>query len=185
MKTKNIIFALALSTLVFTGCKKDKENPENPSPSTNDSEIITTCSITFVDPTGTQPSYTATFRDPDGDGSSAPTAFDTIFLHPSTLYNASILLLNETISPADTISNEVLEEGDEHLFCFEIADADVVVTRTDSDGTYEIGLLSNWLVGSAGSGNVTVTLKHQPGVKNGNCDPGDTDVEITFPIVVE
>ena len=87
--------------------------------------------------------------------------------------------------PADTISNEVLAEGDEHLFCFDPIDANISITRTDSDGTFEIGLTSDWITGNYSNGLVTITLKHQPGVKDGTCSPGDTDVEIQFPIIIQ
>ncbi len=174
----------ATSTIV--SCKKDDDDPKTPPVATNDEEVITTCILQFTDPSGVQPAVSATFRDPDGDGGNLPTQFDTIRLHPSTSYEASIILLNETVTPADSISNEVLEEGDEHLFCFDVQDANVTITRTDSDGTFEIGLESLWVTGVAGNGHVTVTLKHQPdGIKNGTCDPGDTDIEIAFPIKIQ
>lgn len=174
----------ATSTIV--SCKKDDDDPKTPPVATNDEEVITTCILQFTDPSGVQPAVSATFRDPDGDGGNLPTQFDTIRLHPSTSYEASIILLNETVTPADSISNEVLEEGDEHLFCFDVQDANVTITRTDSDGTFEIGLESLWVTGAAGNGHVTVTLKHQPdGIKNGTCDPGDTDIEIAFPIKIQ
>jgi hypothetical protein len=90
------------------------------------------------------------------------------------------------VTPADSISNEVLEEGNEHLFCFDIMDANLNITRADSDGVYEIGLESIWVVGANSNGHVTVTLKHQPdGIKDGTCAPGDTDIEIEFPIKIQ
>jgi hypothetical protein len=30
-------------------------------------------------------------------------------------------------------------------------------------------------------GDVKISLKHQPGIKNGSCDIGETDVELLFP----
>jgi hypothetical protein len=174
------IGSLLLAALVTTSCKKDDDLPELPPPSENEVEVITTLRITFTDVLGVQPTVSATFRDPDGEGGIGPDIFDTIRLAPSTTYNASILLLNETASPVDTISNEVLDEGADHLFCFDPTGANVTISRTDTDGTYEIGLQSQWVTGAVSTGSVTITLKHQPGVKDGTCTPGDTDVEVTF-----
>ena len=70
------------------------------------------------------------------------------------------------------------------MFCFDVVDAHVNINRTDTDGTFEIGLQSEWVTTTASTGTVTVSLKHQPGIKDGTCDPGDTDVEIQFPIVI-
>src|SRR3990167_2160051 len=56
---------------------------------------------------------------------------------------------------------------------------------TNSDGTYEVGLLSSWVTQAISTGETTITLKHQPGVKNGQCDPGETDIELTFHTIIE
>jgi hypothetical protein len=41
-------------------------------------------------------------------------------------------------------------------------------------------------LGAAGSGSVTVILKHQPdGLKDGTCAPGETDVELEFQVAVQ
>ena len=107
--------------------------------------------------------------------------FDTIRLDSNCTYFATILLLNETASPVDTISNEVLEETDDHLFCFTPSGSSASVTVTDRDGNnLPIGLQSTWITTSAGSGTMNVTLHHQPGIKNGDCALGETDVEVLF-----
>lgn len=179
MKTIHLMIS-GLMIASISSCKKDDDLPQIPQPTINEGEVITTMTLTFTDQAAVQPTVTATFRDPDGEGGNGPDVFDAIRLAPGTTYNVSILLLNETESPADTISNEILEEDDEHLFCFTASGADVTITRTDTDGTYEVGLASQWVTGMAGNGTVTVVLKHQPGVKDGTCAPGDTDIEVEF-----
>ena len=47
-------------------------------------------------------------------------------------------------------------------------------------GTLEVGLATQWTVGIASVGTTQVVLKHQPGVKDGTCAPGDTDIELDF-----
>jgi len=188
MKTiKNYsIITFALITLFMVGCKKDEDTPV---PSTggggghnhNHVEVMTSLIISFEDTAGVQPSVNYAFRDPDGTGGDGPTEHDTIRLAANTYYNATVQVLNES-DPQDIedVTLEVLDEDDEHLFCYSPSNTNVAVTRTDSDGTYEIGITSRWSTGNAATGSTMITLKHQPGVKNGNCAPGETDVEVTF-----
>jgi len=172
--------------LMNTSCKKDEPDVTQPPAPTNEEEVITTLSLVFQDTAFAFPPTTYTFRDPDGDGGAGPDIWDTIRLNSSTSYAVQVILLNETVSPADSISNEVLDEADEHLFCFTPAVPTLLVQRTDSDGTHEIGLQSRWDAGTASNTNVQVVLKHQPdGLKDGNCAPGETDVDVTFQVEIQ
>lgn len=110
---------------------------------------------------------------------------DTIILASNTTYAVEAEFLNENESPAEDITEEIQEESDEHLVCYEVlGNATLSISRTDSDGTYELGLATQWEAGMVSEGEVSVTLRHQPGVKDGTCDPGDSDVEITFPVSI-
>ena len=173
------LLALAAFTTMLNGCKKDDDVIETPDHE-HEEEVITTVTLTFTDAAGVEPSVTATFRDPDGDGGLDPDIHDTIRLANSVTYNVAITLLNETESPADDITIEVREEADEHLFCYTVAGANVGITRTDTDGIYELGIETDWVTGVASNGSVQVVLKHQPDAKNGSCDPGETDIDVTF-----
>lgn len=166
--------------LTLSSCKKDEDLVTVPPPDQNEGELITTMKVMFEDVSQVQPTTSATFQDLDGDGGNSPGIFEDIELAPNTTYTASILLLNETESPTDTISNEVLEEASDHLFCFAPSGANVTITRTDTDGVYEVGLESEWTTGAVSTGSTRITLKHQPDVKDGTCAPGETDVEINF-----
>ena len=136
--------------------------------------------ISFVDTAGIQPSVNYAFRDPDGDGGNTPTQHATIRLVANTYYNATVQILNESENPAEDVTIEIQDEDDEHLFCYTPSNTNVSIVRTDSDGTFEVGLTTFWSTGAAANGNTTVILKHQPGVKDGTCTPGDTDIEVTF-----
>ena len=174
-----------LSTAMLSACKKDKNDPNDPN-DPNEEELITTVSLYFTDTTGVAPSATFTFSDPDGPGGNPPTKFDTIVLQANTVYRLSLELLDESKNPVEDITEEVLAEADEHLFCFEVNGIGITIVRTDTDGTYELGLESLWTVGAEGSGSVTVALKHQPdGLKDGSCAPGETDVELEFQVMVQ
>lgn len=181
---KNYLFGLLFVTAIISSCKK--ENPiVNPPLPDNEEELITTFKITFTDPDGVNPSVTAIFRDIDGPGGNNPTVFDTIRLKPNATYNAVIEFLNEAASPAEDITAEILEEAADHMICFDVTGANATIVRTDSDGTYEIGLASTWTTTAASSGTTVISLKHQPGIKNGSCDLGDTDIEISFVTEIE
>jgi hypothetical protein len=45
-------------------------------------------------------------------------------------------------------------------------------------------LKSTWTTTNAGSGKMKVKLMHQPGVKDGKSEVGDTDVEVEFNVNV-
>lgn len=182
MKTYSIL-VITLFTLFVTGCKKDDDAPlpsNNGTPPVHEEELITSAILSFVDTAGIQPSVQYAFRDPDGDGGNTPTQHDTIRLVANTYYNATIQLLNEAENPAEDITLEVQQEDDEHLFCYAPSNTNISIVRTDTDGTYEVGITTFWSTGASANGETTVTLKHQPGVKNGTCAPGDTDIEVTF-----
>ncbi len=178
---RNSAMIAIAGALLITGCKKDKNVVDDPHNHNNeDAELITSVVLEFSDTAHVKPNVTVAFRDPDGEGGNSATEFDTIKLAANTVYNVKITLLDESKNPAVNISDEVKTEGDEHLFCFDVTGANVGIVRTDSDGTYEIGLDSRWTVASASNGNVKVMLKHQPEGKNGTCGVGDTDVEVNF-----
>lgn len=183
------LFALILLVFAFgmtlTSCKKDHDDVFNPPRPVNDEEIITTVQLNFTDVTGNQNPFSVIFRDPDGVGGDEPVRFDTIRLQSNSTYEVQILLLNETEQLAENLSEEVLEEGDEHLLCYTVSQADLTITRTDSDGQFEIGLSTEWVTQNPGSGSVKIALKHQPGEKDGTCEPGGTDMELEFVTIIQ
>jgi len=187
MKKSQLVFLmLSVSTMFIVGCKKDDDKPEDTHDDVhNDGEVITTAILKFTDPMGVAPAVEYQYRDPDGEGGNPAVTFDDIVLQSSTSYNCEIILLNETLNPIDSISNEVLAEAADHLFCYTVTNVAVDITRTDSDSTYEIGLQTLWTTAAVGSGTMRVVLKHQPGIKNGTCDPGDSDIDLTFDLTVE
>jgi ketosteroid isomerase-like protein len=96
-------------------------------------------------------------------------------------------LLDKSKNPVDTISNEVKEEADEHLFFFTPSNSDalsVTINDKDSKGR-NLGLKTSWVTKKATNGTLKVKLMHQPGVKDGTSANGDTDVEIDFPLVIK
>ena len=185
MTKKSKLIGLLMVTMFF-GYQCKKEDPIVCPPAQDEEELITTMNLVFTDSAGVLTTQTFSFKDPDGPGGNAPTVFDTIVLSANNTYNVAISLLNESVTPAEDITAEILNEADEHFFCFEPAiSGNCIVTRTDSDGQFEIGLASKWKVLSISQGFMLIKLKHQPGVKNGTCSPGETDIEINFPVKIQ
>jgi hypothetical protein len=184
MKTKNKIAASTIffiaGLILFSSCKKDKQNPETPTV-VNEEEMITTVELIFTDTNGIDPVKHYFYKDLDGTGGNAPSMYDTIRLLANTTYRVSILLRNESANPVEDHTAEILEEAGDHLFCFVPSTGlNLGVIITDSDGSLPLGLESEWSTQGGSNGHVLIRLKHQPGIKNGDCSLGDTDVELNF-----
>lgn len=173
---------LLAAPLVFSACKDDKEDPKPD----EDNEQITTVTYVLTPTAGGGSPVTATWRDVDGTGGAAPT-IGALGLRPNTTYTGAITLLDETKTPVVVTSDEVASEKDDHLFFYEPTPAGLLaVTRTDRDSrNLEVGLTTQLVTNAAGTGSLKITLRHQPGVKNGTFAPGDTDVEVSFPTTVQ
>ncbi|MFN5181709.1 MAG: hypothetical protein ACK5D5_01650 [Bacteroidota bacterium] len=179
-----ILFGIIVNALFFlSSCKKDKaQDPISPPPQ-NESELITTVKLFFTDSSNTSNTSVFSFKDPDGEGGNAPIVFDTINLAANKTYFVSILLLDESKSPSDTISNEVLEEANDHMFFYHHSGLNISTSYLDLDSNnppLPIGLETKWKTGSVSNGTSQVILKHQPGIKNGSETPGETDIDLIF-----
>jgi len=184
-KTQLAITGLFISILLLSSCSKDE--PMIP----NEEELITTVNYTLT-PVGGGSAITMSFVDLDGDGSGAPTITGGT-LAANTTYSGSLELKNESESPAEDITAEIAEEDDEHQFFFESSITGLSVAYDDQDGDGNpIGLMSTLTTGSAASGNLIITLKHEPmksatGVSSGDITNagGETDIAVTLPINVQ
>lgn len=167
------------SCLLFLPVKKDKT--EDPAP-TNQGEVITTMKLIISD--GFNPADTVTFYDPDGAGGTAATK-DSIILDNTNFYVMEVLLLNETATPVDTISNEVEDEGVQHQFVYTPAPAANFMTTSmydvDLNGE-DLGLSCNLSTGNAGKGSLRVQLRHYDTEtdKMNQTNNYSTDIDVTF-----
>lgn len=182
---------LACLAMLNAACRNDKEE-DLPAPApVNEEELITTVELHFHSAGGSEHKHIS-FTDPDGSGGGTPVITgDT--LSSDSLYEVEVELWNDSGSPAVDISEEVTEEAEEHQFFFQVSGANAAIVYADTDANgHPIGLLTNWTVGAASTGTVTVTLRHQPdksavGVSAGDITNagGETDVEVTLPLVIE
>ena len=183
--------AALLIASAITSCQPGKDDPITPPQPPNEQEVITTLILNF-DNTGAGADKELRFTDADGDGGGVP-VLDVDTLDASSVYNVSILVLNETANPVDTISNEILDEGVDHQFFFTPMGPNIgyVYADVDVDGN-PIGLLTTMTTGALSSGTFKVTLLHAldknaAGVSGGDMTNagGETDLEVTFPLVIE
>lgn len=184
---KNILRLIYFITLLQVGCRIDKDDVRSPV-KPDDSELITTVIISFTDTAGANKTFYK-YSDVDGPGGNIP-IIDTISLDHLKGYNAKLILLNESKTPADTISNEVLERAEEHQVFYAYFPDDssaMFFSYKDSDlNNVPVGLQFEVSFIKPGKGKMQIILKHQPGTKprsgNGNQALGSTDLDIIFPV---
>jgi hypothetical protein len=177
---KFIIFIFCVSTTTIMGCK-----PSTP-PDPNEEELITTVLIQLRDSSGVEANKSFMYKDADGDGGAAPTVFDTIRLTNNKTYFADLYFLDDSKQPADTISKEIVAEANEHLICYTASGVAMPIQLLDKDdNNLPLGLKSTWRTESTASGSLRIVLKHQPGNKNGSCELGSSDVDLTFQLRVQ
>ncbi|MRH99296.1 type 1 periplasmic binding fold superfamily protein [Kriegella sp. EG-1] len=180
---KTTILLALFAGFSFTSCSDDDENPEV----VNEEEVITTMNVT-LSATGTE-TITLTSQDLDGDGPNAPEVNVSGNLSASTVYSGSIELLNETETPAEDITVEVEEEGDEHQFIFVTSGSVASTAYSDEDANGNpIGIEFTLTTGEAGTGTIQITLRHEPKKPNDGTladAGGETDIVQIFTVTVE
>lgn len=185
MKTIKLLAILFISSIALSSCSKN----DDPIP-VNEDEIITTVTLTL---TNGNDIVTLQSKDLDGDGPGAPVVTVSGNLDANTTYTGSIVLLNETESPAEDITTEVNEEGDEHQFFFSATNSLATFAYTDTDSNNDpIGITFTLTTGAAGTGDIGVILRHEPnksatGVSTGDITNagGSTDVDVSFNVTVQ
>ena len=201
------LILLMLSFVLFEGCKKDDPKPEDVP------ELITKATLTFT-PNGGGTTVVVTATDPDGEGVQDIKVDGPINLAANKTYVLKLSLINglaAATAPEYNVTNEVEEEGDEHMFFFEWtnntfsnpagngnidARADAVnysgATNSKDANGKPLGLTTTWtsaaLTGVASlTGTFRVLLKHQPALKTdtSTSTTGETDLDLTFTLNVQ
>jgi len=182
MKNQQFLSLFLFVSLLFTACSNDDE-PEV----VHEEEVITTLTVTLIAPTGDP--ITLQSQDLDGDGPNAPVITVSGDLAINTIYQGSIVLLNETEDPAENITEEVEEEAEEHQFFYTVGNGlDATTSYEDFDDNQNpLGLEFTLTTGAASEGPLTFTLRHEPMKPNNRLEDagGETDLIATFDLIVE
>lgn len=192
MKIKNFLLIGLIGTgMLFTQCSDDDVPPEE-----NEEEVINEVTLTFT-PSGGGTPIVATYVDADGEGIDPP-LLSEINLETGTTYALSIMFQNTLETPAEDITAEVEEEGDEHQIYFSWTDgtfsspagsgnigASGTVNYVDQDENGNpIGLETTWTTSANpnSSQSFRILLKHQPDIKTATStsNDGENDVDITW-----
>ena len=185
---KFIALFLAAMPLIISCSDDDDSTPEI----INEEEVITDVTLTFTDGNGEETTYT--FTDPQYRDENY--VVPTIQLMSGETYQVETNFYNNS-NPNDpeVITEEVIEEKDEHFVTYGFQNLAIDITRTDGASTtdsegVQIGLSTQWIAGNPSSGDVIVSLIHQPTEKitdpaEGSYTGGETDVQVTFDVEIQ
>lgn len=181
-----LMSVLAMTLALFgTSC----DHLDDPHDHYDDHDAVTTVTLTLV-AQGTTDTTRVTWEDLDGIGGTNPSRIDTLFLKPGAIYLGSVQFENRAESPAKNITEEVLDDADEHQVFYAVSDSLGKVTVLDKDGRgLPLGLvfsISTTTTAAAVPGRLTLSLYHyeSESSKNGTDPADETDVEVTFPLLV-
>ncbi|MEB2785276.1 hypothetical protein [Algoriphagus persicinus] len=196
-KSKLCLIALAIVSLTFSSCKSEDPVPEN------DGELITDVTLTFqeLDESNNPVGDTFEFTASDAEGieiGSTPTV-ETVVLSKGKKYQMYIDVYNSVAG--EDITAEIYAESDEHQFYFlgsAFTSSPFLSYEYDDEGNELIGLKGIVTVQQSpgfNNANMQILLRHDldknfPGASNPNFldyaqAGGESDLDITFPVVVE
>ncbi len=186
MKKLNIPLKLFLGVLfILTACENDDDTIKDCQ------EVITTIQYTLTPNSGGTP-IILKYLDLDGDGGNTPTISEGV-LNTNQTYLGTLELLDESSSNIENISQEILEETQDHqlFFISSISDLNVAYNDQDINGK-PLGIKSILTTGNESFGSLKIILLQEPdkfsdGVSEGIIDNagGETVMEISFPITVQ
>lgn len=184
------ILLLLLPVLLLWSCKED--NPTNPD-NGNEQELITTVTLSLTE-NGTSNVVSATFKDLDGDGGTAPT-IGMLTLNAGSTYTGKVELLDESKNPAEDITKEVKEEAEAHQFFYTPQGAlagRLTVTITDKDSNnlpvgleFTVAVSAGGAVTGSATNSLNVALSHFDNTpKNGADRSDESDIDINIPVTI-
>lgn len=177
-----LLFAFVL--MIFaTSCGEDEDPLIE-----NEEEVITAMTLTLF-PNGPQETITLGFSDPDGDGGNDPMFSTTGQLVANASYRGQLSFANED----GAIDAEIVDEGIDHQVFYQAEGGlNMTLSYLDFDLLSQpLGLMADVTTGAAGSGQLTITLRHEPtknpivAIDRPDLAGGETDVEVTFEVTVQ
>lgn len=177
--------SLCLAMAIASCSNKNKIDDPQPD---NENEVITTLIINLKDSSDASKKYVLKSRDLNT-SDQIPAVFEIPELENNKTYYAEVLLLDESKAVADTVSNDVLQEADDHqlVYTSNVAGFEVSYKNTDIDTKgYPLGLHPIFKTKNIAGQKVNfqVVLYHLPGIKKANpmdnAKNGSADVDVVF-----
>ncbi|MES2386975.1 MAG: hypothetical protein V4543_03155 [Bacteroidota bacterium] len=197
-----------LLVLGFTACNDE----DIANPNAVDNEFMQTIQMKLTNIGDSTDVVIATIKRNDPEDLTPPDhSKDTLFLKANTAYRGELILTGGG-TPNENISDTIRKRGTEHLVFYQPLPVNATdtsrikipgsatsvplsstlgmrVQRTDFDkGSPPLPLGLETIItteGRSGVGNLRVLLRHQPGVKNSRYDPGSTDFDYSFTVVIK
>lgn len=187
IKTIKLLALFLVSSLTLVNCSGDDDDHDDDDHHLEE-EVITTVNYTLTNTSDATDIVTLTYQDLDGEDGEEGTYNVSGSLAANATYSGAIELLNETEDPAEDITEEVEETADEHEFFYSSTITGVSISKDDTDANDNpVGLETTVTTGDAGTGSLTVILKHEPTKPNDGTSTdagGSTDIELTFNIEI-
>jgi hypothetical protein len=186
MKTmKTSIPLLSIIALLFmTSCTDDDAVTI-----INEEELITTVELELTNSADATNVVLFKSVDIDGEGPDDPVITITGTVNANSTYQGAVRFLNESIAPSENITEEVIEESNEHEVFYISSITDLTITKTDVDvNGNPLGVFVTFQTGAIGTGTLIVVLRHEPIKPNDNTligAGGETDAEVSFNFEVE
>lgn len=188
MKNLRILALALVSITTFSSCSSDDDKATL----VNEEEVITTINATFTPQGGGTPIVLLS-RDLDGDGPNAPIVTASGNFTAGAVYNGTVTFLNELTNPAEDITAEIKEEGDEHQIFFQQTGLGTFAYNDKDVNNRPIGLNFVYTAAPAPTtGTLSIVLIHEPnkageGVSQGIITNagGATDAQVTFNVTVQ
>lgn len=179
------VVALSVFVMSVSSCKK-KEDPKP-----EEQELITTLKLNVTDGT-TSKTFSYKVENGFGGATAGTVQIDTVKLSAAKTYTVTAEVYNEKETPAENITEEVLEEKDAHLFLYATDPATGGGSISFSNGSKDnknlpFNQTMVFVAGAAGSSKLKVNLIHEPTDKTGTTPAaagGETDVEAVFPVIL-
>lgn len=168
---------LATTGLFFTACNNDDDDGTA-------QENITTIQVHL---TGAGLDQEFEWNDLDGVGGNNP-VIDTIVVPAMTGDILShIHVYDRSKTPEVDITDEIEAESGAHLLTYAVAGANLNIAYDDADDNGKpLGIKTIWTNTGASTGTLRIILYHEPSNKDNLSDPGgETDFDVTFPVVVQ
>ncbi|MEN9281789.1 MAG: hypothetical protein RL594_724 [Bacteroidota bacterium] len=180
-----IALAVVSTGLIGTSC----DHLSDPHDHSQDHDAVTTVTLTLV-AQGTTDTTRVTWEDLDGVGGNNPNRIDTLFVKPGAVYFGTVQFENRAESPVKNITEEVLQDANEHQIFYAVSNSLGQITVLDKDGRgLPLGLtfsMATTIATTAVPGALTISLYHfgTESSKNGTDPADETDVEVTFPLIL-